>query len=271
MITSFEGKVAVVTGGASGIGLALARKLLAEDMRVVISDISPEALERAAAALGSHPHLYPLCSDASCASDVAALAARVVRTLGSVHLVCLNAGLLRLNCLRDTSIEEWTLQRAAMLDGVFYGIKAFLPHLDASAEAHLLITSSVWGYFFDPLAGAYCAAKAGATALAEVLDAELRREGSRVGVSCVVPGFVSTGIATGAAPSSDPAVVEIIARLRLGVTPDAVAAAALRAVRAGAFAVPVNIEAPDWQRMDERIGRLRHGASCTDIYKGDAQ
>ncbi|MFI4890653.1 MAG: SDR family oxidoreductase [Steroidobacterales bacterium] len=261
MITRFDGKVAVVTGGASGIGLALARKLLAKHMKVMITDVSASALKRASATLGGHGDLRAMVSDASSIAAATTLADTVVEAFGAVHLVCLNAGLIRLKSLRDTSIDDWILQRATMLDGVFYGIKAFLPHLDRADEAHVVVTSSIWGYFCDPLAGAYNAAKAGAAAVAEVLDSELRREHSRIGVTCLVPGPISTNIIRDASGAADPAAEEVIELIRGGAKPDDVADAVLIAIRDGTFALPFNISDADWQRVDERVRRLKLGAA----------
>jgi NAD(P)-dependent dehydrogenase (short-subunit alcohol dehydrogenase family) len=259
VITRFDGKVAVVTGAASGIGLALARKLLAKHMKVVITDISASALRRASETLEGQGDLRAMVSDASSAAAATTLADAVVEAFGAVHLVCLNAGLIRLQSLRDTSIDDWILQRATMLDGVFYGIKAFLPHLDRSDEAHVVVTSSIWGYFCDPLAGAYNAAKAGAAAVAEVLDSELRGEHSRIGVTCLVPGPISTNIIRDAASTPDHAAQEVIELIRGGAKPDDVADAVIAAIRAGTFALPFNISDADWQRVDERVRRLKQG------------
>jgi NADP-dependent 3-hydroxy acid dehydrogenase YdfG len=260
MITHFNGKVAVVTGGASGIGLALARKLLDSGMRVIITDVSASALSDAAATLGANERLCTVVSDASSAAAAAALAQFVMKAYGAIHLLCLNAGLIRLQPLRDTSIEDWNLQRGTMLDGVFYGIKAFLPHLDQVDEAHIVVTSSIWGYFCDPLAGTYNAAKAGAAALAEVLDAELRAERSHVGVTCLAPGAVNTNIVRDANCTTDAAVAEVIEFIRGGASADDVADAVLLAIREGRFALPFNVCDADWRRVEDRTRRLMEGS-----------
>jgi NAD(P)-dependent dehydrogenase (short-subunit alcohol dehydrogenase family) len=260
VITRLEGRVAVVTGGASGIGLALARALLAKRMKVTITDVSASALARAQATLGGTAQLRTVVSDASSFAALTALADSVVDAFGAVHLVCLNAGLIRLRSLRETSIDDWILQRSTMLDGVFYGIKAFLPHLDRADEAHIVVTSSIWGYFCDPLAGAYNAAKAGAAAVAEVLDTELRQEHSHIGVTCLAPGPVSTNIIHGIAGAGGASAQEVIDLIRNGANPDEVADAVLLAIQDGTFALPFNVSDSDWQRVDERVRRLRQGA-----------
>ena len=191
-----RGKVAVVTGAASGIGLALARRFAADGMRVVLSDIEEPALERAAADLRSAgADVVAVVTDTSIRSSVDELAELTLDTFGAVHLVCNNAGVgsrgLKLVDVPERDFE-WVL--GVNLWGVMHGIWAFLPHLRAQNEGHIVNTASISSFSHRPRMGPYNASKAAVLAVSETLQFELEDEGSDVGVSVLCPSWVRTNI-----------------------------------------------------------------------------
>lgn len=190
------GRVAVVTGAASGIGLALARRFAADGMRVVLSDIEEPVLETVAEELRAAGHdVLAVVTDTSIRDQVDELAARTIDHYGAVHVVCNNAGVgsrgLKLVDVPERDFE-WVL--GVNLWGVMHGIWAFVPHLRAQNEGHVVNTASISGFSHRPRMGPYNASKAAVVALSETLQFELEDEGSDVGVTVVCPGWVRTNI-----------------------------------------------------------------------------
>jgi NAD(P)-dependent dehydrogenase (short-subunit alcohol dehydrogenase family) len=195
---SLSGKVAVVTGAASGIGLALARRFGHDGMKVVMSDIEREALEREAKALADGGvEVFAVLTDTSIEADVEALSEATLERFGAVHVVCNNAGVgsrgLKIADLPRRDFE-WVI--GVNLWGVINGMRAFLPHLIAQDEGHIVNTASVAGMYHHPRMGPYSATKAAVVALSETLKFELDDDGSNVGVSVLCPSWVRTNITT---------------------------------------------------------------------------
>ena len=195
---SLAGKVAVVTGAASGIGLALARRLGHDGMHVVMADIELAALDQQASALADEGlDVLPIVTDTSIESDVEALAEATLERFGGVHLVCNNAGVgsrgLKVADLPRRDFE-WVI--GVNLWGVIYGIRAFLPRLLAQDEGHIVNTASVSGLYHHPRMGPYNATKAAVVALSETIRYELEDDGSNVGISVLCPSWVRTNIST---------------------------------------------------------------------------
>jgi NAD(P)-dependent dehydrogenase (short-subunit alcohol dehydrogenase family) len=193
-----NGKVAVVTGAASGIGLALAHRFAADGMKVVMADIEQHALTREAetlAATGAQVLAVP--TDTSIEDEVRTLADATLERFGAVHVVCNNAGVgsRGLN-LWDLPLRDFEWVLGVNLWGVIHGIRAFLPHLRLQDEGHIVNTASVSALFYRPRMGPYNASKAAVLALSETLAFELAAEGSHVGVSVVCPSWVRTNIST---------------------------------------------------------------------------
>ncbi len=188
-----KGKVAVVTGGASGIGRAMAARFVDEGMHVVIADIEEGPLAAAAAELGA----FGVRTDVADAASVAALAAATLERFGAVHLVCNNAGVGGGGLIKDLTLKDWQWVIDVNLWGVIHGVHTFLPYLLQNTDGgHIVNTASVAGLIAGPGIGPYNAAKYGVVAISETLAAELAAEGSDVGVSVLCPGFVRTNIFT---------------------------------------------------------------------------
>jgi NAD(P)-dependent dehydrogenase (short-subunit alcohol dehydrogenase family) len=189
----FAGRVAVVTGGASGIGLGIAKAFIAEGARVVIADIEEGALRDAAASIGA----IGIKVDVSKAEEVASLAEQVRDRFGRVDIVCNNAGVAPKVRIQDATLQDWRRMIDVNLWGVIHGINAFLPMLLENPEGgHIINTSSAGGFVTGPMIGTYSVTKAGVVALSEALDAELRMQGAKVGVTILAPGTVRTNLHT---------------------------------------------------------------------------
>jgi NAD(P)-dependent dehydrogenase (short-subunit alcohol dehydrogenase family) len=194
-MSDYAGKVAVITGGASGIGLAIAQRAAAEAMVVVLVDIDENALAPARAKLeadGAAVHSYAV--DVSDRDAVMALAERVGAEVGDTWLLVNNAGVFLPGSFREMPAQQWYFIIDVNMWGVVYGIQAFLPGLLERDSGHIVNTSSVDGIVTVPNAPAYNAAKHAVTAMSETLYRELEAAGSGVGVSVLCPGAVPTNI-----------------------------------------------------------------------------
>ena len=192
-LPELSGKVAVVTGGASGIGKGIATQLAAEGMRVIIADIERDALDKTAAEIGA----VGVPVDVSDLGSVQALARAAVERYGTVHVVCNNAGIGPMAAIKDLTMDDWRWILGVNLYGVIHGVHAFLPILRANPDGgHIVNTASMAGLVAPTRIGSYAVAKYGVVALTEVLAAELAAENSAVGASVLCPGTVRTNIGT---------------------------------------------------------------------------
>ncbi|HEY3880899.1 MAG TPA: SDR family NAD(P)-dependent oxidoreductase [Trebonia sp.] len=193
-----KGRVAVITGAASGIGLGLAERFTAEGMHVVMADVEEAALAEAAAAVAGHApagggSVLPVVTDVADRAAVGALRDAALSTFGAVHVVCNNAGVGGSHGpLWECPPGEWDWVLGVNLEGVMNGVRAFMPVLLEQDTAHLVNTSSVFGVFAGAL-GPYGVSKHAVTALTETLHFNLRSLGvTHVGVSVLCPGAVKT-------------------------------------------------------------------------------
>ncbi len=192
-LPDLRGKVAVVTGGASGIGKGIAAKLRAEGMRVVIADIEQDVLRETAAAIDA----VGVPVDVSDLESVQGLAKEATARFGTVHVVCNNAGIGPLAQIADLTMDDWHWMIGVNLYGVIHGVQTFLPILRANPDGgHIVNTASMAGLVAPVRLGAYSVTKYGVVALTEVLAAELAAAGSKVGASVLCPGTVRTSIGT---------------------------------------------------------------------------
>ena len=187
-------KVAVVTGGASGIGRAMAERFAAEGMRLVLADVEEAVLALAVADLGAQgAQVVGVVADVAVAVDVEAVRDRALDEFGAVHVVCNNAGVAGGGIL-GAPLELWQWVVGVNLWGVIHGVHTFLPLLLEQDEGHIVNTASLAGLHGVPGLGVYCTTKAAVVGLSESLWHDLRGLGSGVGVSVLCPGFVQTRI-----------------------------------------------------------------------------
>ncbi|MEV5354944.1 SDR family NAD(P)-dependent oxidoreductase [Streptomyces sp. NPDC052693] len=192
-----RGRVAVVTGGASGIGHALAQRFIAEGMKVVIADIEEKALDEAVASLGAGgAQVHGVRTDVSRAEDVEALARATLDRFGGVHVVCNNAGVESGAPFLDIPLSTWEWVLKVNFWGVLHGCRTFLPLLKEQGEGHIVNTASTAAFATGlPTFAPYSVSKFAVHALSENLDIELRTAGEPVGVSLLVPGMTKSRMA----------------------------------------------------------------------------
>lgn len=264
------GRTAVVTGAASGLGLALARALAAEGMHLVLSDVDAPGLAQAARDLtGRGREVHALAGDVSRADDVERLAELARDRLGPVDLLCNNAGVSKSGLAWELTEHDWQWVLGVDLWGVVHGVRAFVPGMLAAEAAgrpagHVVNTASMTALLPMPRMAAYSAAKSAVLALSESLQHDLLAVGSAIGVSVFCPGWVPTRISDSArnrpaalseaAPApSRRTTAGVVARL----TADEAAQHVLAAARAERFVVLTHPEyAPV---IADRAGRLGRG------------
>jgi NAD(P)-dependent dehydrogenase (short-subunit alcohol dehydrogenase family) len=261
------GKVAVVTGAASGIGRAMAEAFAAEGMKLVLADVEAKVLDRVAAELGSKTTVLAVRTDVSKAAEVEALAVKTEEAFGAVHVVCNNAGVASGGLSWETSLADWEWVLGVNLWGVIHGVRSFVPRLLAhGGEAHLVNTASMAGLVSVMGMAPYNVTKHGVVTLSETLYQELQMvAGGRVGVSVLCPGWVQTQIhdshrnRPAGAPPAQPGQIgaqvfdTVKSLVTAGLAPAEVAAAVVQAIREQRFYILTH---PHWMgavkhRMDD--------------------
>ena len=196
MLTEFEGRVAVVTGAASGIGKALCERFAREGMKLVLADVEGDALRaagREVEALGAE--VLTVRTDVSQPDDLSALAEATLERFGKVHVVCNNAGVFAGGRTWEAVVTdgEWVI--GVNVYGVLYGIRAFVPILlEQNEPAHVVNTCSMAGLINMPFSGVYNVSKHAALSLTETLYHELHTLDTPVGCSALCPELIKTGI-----------------------------------------------------------------------------
>lgn len=188
MAGKLEGKIAVLTGAAQGIGLAVATRYAAEGATVVLSDIDGAAAQAAAAAIGGSASA--IAADVTDEGQMAALIAGVVERHGGLDIAVANAGIAIVGPVVGSSLADWRKVTAVNLDGVFLTLTHAAAAMAASGGGSLVTIASVTAQAGSPLIASYAAAKAGAVNLTRTIAVEMRDHGVRANAIC--PGFIDT-------------------------------------------------------------------------------
>lgn len=261
-----KGKVAVVTGAASGIGRGMAETFCDAGMKVVLSDIEEVALAKTARELGEAGYdVHPVVTDVGKVDAVEALAKESIAKYGKVHVLCNNAGVgAGGGLLWETSLDDWEWVIDVNLKSVVYGIRAFVPHmLEHGEPSHIVNTASLAGLIGGG-GGPYTVTKFGVVGLSEILFQQLERAGGKVSASVLCPAWVNTKImdsernrpgdapAGGGDGSTDP-MAKVFGewvgeQLRKGLDPRDVGDTVLQAIRDNRFYILTH---PDWTPMIE--------------------
>ncbi len=235
------GNIAVITGGASGIGLAVVEHLIERGMRVVLADIDEPKLRDVEARLTeSGADVAGVVCDTSSAASVTELAEATLARFGAVHLLFNNAGIAGIGDAWDGPLDLWDRVIGINLYGVVHGIRAFLPIMTEQGVGHIVNTASMAGLMALPGAAPYNATKHAVVAISESLFLELGSTGSPVGVSVLCPGFVKTDLMQHEPNEVSSPIGALIGQMLTsgvdtGIPADDVADAVVSAVDAGQF------------------------------------
>ena len=193
---NFRDRVAVVTGAASGIGLALAERFAAEGMKVVMADIEAGTLATASEGLRRQgAAVLAARIDVSRPEEVERLAEETYHEFGAAHVVCNNAGVAVIGAVHEHTLADWQWVINVNLWGVIHGVRAFLPRMLAEGdEGHFVNTASMAGLTTSAFMSVYDVTKHGVVALSESMYKELTTTGAPIGVSVVCPGLIDTNI-----------------------------------------------------------------------------
>lgn len=190
----FNGKTAVITGGANGIGRAMGELFLAQGMNVVLGDIEESALEQTVSELGDN--CIGVVTDVAKAEDVRNLADAAVEKFGGIHIACNNAGVIAGGLLWEESLADFQWQLDVNLWGVIHGIRTFVPIMAAQdSECHIVNTASMAALTAMPYSGIYHMTKHAVLGMSESLYHELAFHVPNVKVSVLCPEAIKTGIA----------------------------------------------------------------------------
>jgi NAD(P)-dependent dehydrogenase (short-subunit alcohol dehydrogenase family) len=257
------GKTAFVTGGASGIGLAIGRTFAEAGMRVMLADIEAKPLEQAIETFqGTLPEVRGVTCDVRDYAEVERAAHVTVEAFGKVHVVCNNAGVTGTAGAENISFQDWQWVIDVNLMGVVHGVKAFLPLLRTHGEGgHIVNTASMAGFLSDTGFGASTASKFAVVGISEALSTELEPQG--IGVSILCPGWVATRISDsrrnwpsdyGMPPPRGPLAERFAELVRNGMAPSDVAALVLKAVQNNELYIFTHPEMRPW--LEKRVDRF---------------
>jgi NAD(P)-dependent dehydrogenase (short-subunit alcohol dehydrogenase family) len=239
-----SGKVAFITGGASGVGFGVAKAFTAAGMKVVIADIRQDHLDEAMKSFPGAP-VHPIRLDVTDRKAMARAADETERVFGKVHIVCNNAGINLFNDIGDASYDDWDWVLGVNLGGVINGVRTFVPRIKAHGEGgHVVNTASMAAFIASAIPGIYCASKFAVRGLSEALRWSLAPH--KIGVSVLCPGLVKSAIYESekirpAALSADakPTDQQFLSRLaqvhEAGMSPDEIGGKVLRGIQRNDF------------------------------------
>ncbi len=263
----FKGKVAVVTGSASGIGRSLAERCAAEGMKVVLADVEAPALAQAAKEMSADgASVVAVATDVSKASEVEHLARKTLEAFGAVHLLFNNAGVAKTGAVWESTLADWEWVMGVNLWGVIHGVRTFVPLMLAqNTEGHVVNTASMAGLTAAAGYGVYSVTKHGVVNLTESLYYDLKERGAKVKTSVLCPGSVHTRIvdaernrpgvlqnqtAAQAASYRETAAEHFVRRsVESGLPPQRVADQVFEAIRDEQFYILTH---PDWKPLVQR-------------------
>ncbi len=262
-----SGKVAFITGGASGVGFGMAQAFCGAGMSVVIADVRQDHLDEAMKSFAG-ARVHPLRVDVTDRKAMARAADEAERVFGKVHIVCNNAGINLFNDIGSASYDDWDWILGVNLGGVVNGIQTFVPRIKAHGEGgHIVNTASMASFVASGIAGIYCTSKFAVRGLSEALRWSLLPHG--IGVSVLCPGLVKStiyesekirpaGLSAGAVPT-DPQFLAGLAQVHeFGMTPEEIGGKVLRAIERNDFYIFSHPEFKDELRglFDEILAAL---------------
>ncbi|MFT7246945.1 MAG: NAD(P)-dependent dehydrogenase (short-subunit alcohol dehydrogenase family) [Candidatus Azotimanducaceae bacterium] len=271
----FSGRVAVVTGGASGIGLGMVRAFAQRGMKIVVADLDDAALATTLAELANNniEAIGQRC-DVSKLDEVEALAAVAMERFGQVNVLCNNAGVGIPTPASRFKIDDWKWIIDVDLWGPIYGVKTFLPLIEEAGEGHINSTSSMAGLISTATLSAYSVAKHGVVALMAALERELRAKKSPITASVLCPGPINTNISQHSVdyrpshqdkpkrpPKENKTTASIQASLEAGMQPDEVGELVANAIETNKFWVLTH---PHWAKgVQKQLDALRSDQTLT--------
>jgi len=273
----FQDKVAVITGGASGIGLGMARAFAGAGAKLVLADLDRAALDAAATELtGAGAQVVTRLCDVSQYDQVQAVADMAVDTYGGVNVLCNNAGVGIPTSTKKIKLADWKWIIDVDLWGPIYGVEIFLPLIEEQGEGHINATSSMAGLTAGSMMGAYNVAKHGVVALMATLERELRGRGSTITASVLCPGPVNTNISRHsvefrpgqAKPKTDGKTAGKVARgiqdiLENGTAPDEVGRMVLDSIKGNEFWILTH---PHWTKaIQKQLDAMNDDRSLTKM------
>ena len=261
------GKVAFITGGASGIGFGMAKAFSVSGMSVVIADIRQDHLDTAMKSLAG-ARVHPIRLDVTDRKAMALAADETERVFGKVHIVCNNAGINQFNDIGAATYDDWDWILGVNLGGVVNGVQTFVPRIKAHGEGgHIVNTASMASFIASGVAGIYCTSKFAVRGMSDALRWSLRPH--KIGVSVLCPGLVNSAIhesdrirpaaLSANATPTDPKFLEHLAHVhQVGMTPEEIGGKVLRAIQRNDFYVFSHPEFKDELRaiFDEALNAI---------------